>query len=74
MEFKKYRKKGFTEMHRYDPNLLYPKEFMDRVSISPEDRKNGSPKEGDMIARNPNNHNDLWLVSKEYFEENYEVV
>ena len=74
MEFKKYRKKGLTEMHRYDPNLAYPKEFMDRVSISPADKKNGSPKEGDMIARNPNNHNDLWLISKEYFEENYEAV
>ena len=27
-----------------------------------------------MIARNPDDHNDLWLVSKEFFEENYELV
>lgn len=33
---------------------------------------NGSPKQGDMIARNPENHDDLWLVSKKYFEENFE--
>lgn len=41
------------------------------VSISDEDRNNGSPKVGDMIARNPQNHDDKWLVSKEYFENNF---
>ena len=42
------------------------------VSISEADRLNGSPKEGDMIARNPKNHEDQWLVAKEYFEDNLE--
>jgi len=32
----------------------------------------GSPKVGDMIARNPKNHNDMWLVAKVYFEDNFE--
>lgn len=45
-----------------------------RISISEEDRKNGSPKKGDMIARNPKNHNDQWLVSEEYFNENFEEI
>lgn len=44
------------------------------VSISSEDRKNGSPKIGDMIARNPKNHNDQWLVAKQYFEDNFETI
>lgn len=44
------------------------------ISVSEADRKNGSPKKGDMIARNPNNYSDKWLVAKEYFENNFEEV
>ena len=46
----------------------------ERVSISPADKDAGSPKVGDMIARNPKNHDDQWLVAKKYFEENLEHV
>lgn len=45
-----------------------------KISISEEDLKNGSPKIGDMIARNPKNHNDQWLVAKEYYETNFEPL
>lgn len=41
------------------------------VSISKTDKNNGSPKHGDMIARNPCKSKDMWLVAKQYFEENY---
>lgn len=44
------------------------------ISISAEDRKNGSPKIGDMIARNPKNHDDQWLVSEQYFTDNFESI
>lgn len=44
------------------------------ISISAEDRKAGSPKIGDMIARNPQNHNDQWLVAEKYFEDNFEEL
>jgi len=44
------------------------------ISISDEDIRNGSPKKGDMIAMNPENPADKWLVSKEYFEKNYMKV
>jgi len=44
------------------------------ISISEADRKNGSPKMGDMIARNPKNHEDQWLVAKAYFEDNLELI
>jgi len=40
------------------------------VSISDADKSRGSPKLGDMISRNPKNHDDRWLVAKKYFEEN----
>jgi hypothetical protein len=44
------------------------------VSISDADLKNGSPKRGDMIARNPKNHDDQWLVSEAYFKDNFEPI
>lgn len=44
------------------------------VTISEQDLDNGSPKVGDMIARNPKNQLDQWLVSKDYFEQNFERV
>mgnify|MGYP003333471128 CR=1 FL=1 len=69
-EFKKYRRKQIAELRPFVPG-----EILDaRVSISKADRDNGSPKEGDMIARNPVNHDDQWLVAKEYFESNFEEV
>ena len=43
MKFKKYRRTNIAEMHEYDTEVTYPKEFMDRVSISKEDLKNVSP-------------------------------
>lgn len=71
MKFKKYKKIGITEMIEYDPDLTYPKEIMDNLAISLADKRNGSPKKGDMIARNPDNPGDYWLVAREYFEKNY---
>jgi hypothetical protein len=43
-----------------------------KVSISEADLRNGSPKIGDKIARNPKNHLDQWLIAKQYFEDNFE--
>ena len=45
---------------------------LDVAEISPEDLKAGSPKAGDMIARNPKNHDDKWLMAAEYFADNFE--
>ena len=44
------------------------------VSISQADLENGSPKIGDMIARNPANHKDQWLIAEKYFKENFEEL
>jgi hypothetical protein len=45
-----------------------------KVSISEADLKSGSPKIDDMIARNPKNNDDQWLVEKTYFEDNFEPI
>lgn len=67
--------KYFTEYNRVQVAQLRPYEMgedLTGVSISEEDRKAGSPKFGDMIARNPNNYADKWLVAAAYFIENFE--
>ena len=68
-DFKQYRKKQLAEMRPYVEG-----EDVSQVSISPEDSAKGSPKVGDMIARNPTNHLDLWLVSATFVAENYVPV
>ena len=43
------------------------------VSISDVDKKNNkSPKIGDMIAINPKDKTDQWLIEKRFFEDNHE--
>ena len=69
MSWKQYRRKGHSEMRPYVKN-----EDVSNISISAPDKAAGSPKEGDMIARNPKNHDDQWLVAKAYFEDNLEEV
>jgi len=65
---------GFTRYRRVQLAWLrpyMPGESMDGISVSREDMNTGSPKEGDMIARNPANHKDQWLVAAKYFKENF---
>jgi len=52
----------------------FPGFNMTGVSVSEHDKKNGSPKFGDMIAYNKDNPDDKWLVAQAFFEENYEPV
>ena len=70
MEYKKYRRTNVSEMTEWNENDMFPS----NISISEVDKANGSPKVGDMIARNPNNHNDMWLVAEKYFKENFEEI
>lgn len=87
-EFKQYRRKQIAELRPYEPDgdmvnadgeLLVElngaratESSWIVVSISAEDQKAGSPKAGDMIARNPKNHADQWLVAAQYFADNFE--
>lgn len=75
-EFKQYKKKTITELRpvtQEDIDMDFD-EFSDKVSISPFDAVNDSSKLGDMIARNSKDHNDLWLVSEQFFKDNYEAL
>ena len=66
-EFKQYRRKQIAELMPWMPGM-----DMSDVSISGVDQEAGSPKAGDMIARNPKNHDDKWLVAAAYFADNFE--
>jgi hypothetical protein len=65
--FKHYPRKGFIEARPYVEGEV----LSDRVSISTADREAGSPKLGDMIARNPENPEDQWLIAALFFASNY---
>ncbi len=69
-EFQQYRRKQIAELRPFQEG----EQLSANVSISQADKDAGSPKPGDMIARNPKNHEDQWLVAKQYFEDNFELV
>ena len=69
MTWSNYKRKGLSEMRPYIAG-----EDVSHVSISAPDKEAGSPKEGDMIARNPKNHDDQWLVAAKYFADNFEPI
>ena len=66
-DFKRYRRKQIAELRPWQPG-----DDLTGVSISDADKNAGSPKPGDMIARNPKNHDDRWLVAADYFADNFE--
>ncbi|WP_312900215.1 hypothetical protein [Chryseobacterium taichungense] len=84
-EFKQFRRTQISEMRPVNENDInsyqnhgflhisdYP--FGYNVSISDADKNNGSPKIGDMIARNPKDYGDQWLVAEQYFKDNFESL
>jgi hypothetical protein len=67
--FRRYRRIAVAEMRPWRAG-----DDVSAVSISDADREAGSPKPGDMIARNPANHADQWLVAADYFAKNFEPI
>ena len=68
--FQQYLRKDLAELrfvNEDDLNYGLP----DFVSVSKADLANGSPKFGDMIARNPKNHDLQWLIAEQYFKDNF---
>ena len=83
--FKQFRRTQIAEMRpvtEADIVLIKYQKFIHisgfpvgyNVSISDADKNNGSPKIGDMIARNPNDYLDQWLVAEQYFKDNFETL
>ena len=68
-EYKRYRRTQIAEMRPYQIG-----DDLNGISIAKVDRDAGSPKLGDMIARNPKNHADQWLVAAQYFQDNFEAI
>lgn len=66
--WRKYRRKGFSEMRPYIPG-----EDMTGISVNKEDVWE-LDRAGGMVARNTNNYEDQWYVAKKYFEEHLELV
>lgn len=67
--FRQYRRSAIAELRPFVEG-----EALDGVSVADVDRAAGSPKAGDMIARNPSNHADQWLVAAAYFAANFEAA
>jgi len=64
MNWKKYKRKGISEMRPYILN-----EDLSGISVSETDNP---PDDMGMISRNPKNHKDQWYVARKYFEDNFE--
>lgn len=69
MSWKQYRRTQIAEIRPYIPG-----EDMNHIAVSHEDIKNGSPKAGDMVARNPANRDDQWVLAAKYFADNFEPM
>jgi len=81
-EFKKYRRSEIAEIREVEDSDIgcfkaYGKieyETTGIIFISQADLKNGSPKIGDMIGRNPKNYKDQWLIAEQYFKDNFKAT
>ena len=71
--FKQYKRKAIAELRVVTENEIRDG-ISFNISISQEDLTAGSPKMGDMIARNPQNNLDQWLVAAQDFKDNFEEV
>ena len=69
VEYRQFRRTAVAEMAQWSEGF-----DMAGVSVSAPDAEAGSPVDGDMIARNPANHADRWLVAAAYFAANFEPM
>jgi len=65
-EFKQYIRTNIAEMRPY---ILG--EDLSNISVN---RVDNPRTDMGMVARNPNNHDDMWYIAKEYFETNFMLL
>jgi len=63
--WKLYKSRALTEIRPYEVG-----EDLDGITIPPRHE----PEMGDMICRRHDKPEDQWLIAKEYFMKNYELV
>lgn len=77
MNFKKYKRKGLSEMVAVQEFVANGGD-LSKVSISSPDHllqtHNPEKFSKGFIARNPANHEDMWYVAKDYHETNLELA
>lgn len=73
-DFKQYKRTAIAEMRPVTKDDTLLDLQFHKVSVSNADLEGGSPRIGDMVARNPHNHKDMWLVAETYFNHNFEEV
>lgn len=49
-------------------------EDMTNIYVDPVLVEHGHPEEGDMIARNPRDRDEMWLMTRENFSTNFETI
>lgn len=64
--WKTYRKRALTQLRPWTPE--------DPHQPNAAQIAEGSPKVGDMIARDPGNPQDEWLITEKFFKDNYDLV
>ena len=77
MMFKEYVRTEILEMRPVTQTMVDAGEeglLAVNIGMSVEDIDNGSPKIGDMIARNNDVTDYEWLISAEFFKENFKEV
>jgi hypothetical protein len=68
--FTKYaRKQVVGELMPWTPDV-----DMSNIGVTEEQKREGSPKAGDFICRNPKDYNDMWLITASFFHGNYDPV
>lgn len=64
--FRQYRRNTIAELRPY-----FPGEDLAPISVGANCISAGGPVEGDMVARDPSNHDDQWIVLASYFAEHF---
>ena len=70
-KFEQYRKVSVAELRAYEEGEDLKAQG---ITISELDTKAGHPKLGDMVCRDPKKPADQWLVTRQFFEENYRKI
>lgn len=68
-QFVQYSRITIVEMRPYVEG-----EDMTNVYVDPVLVEHGHPEEGDMIARNPRDRDEMWLMTRENFSTNFETM